>query len=97
MPPTMAWISPELSVYTTANPSSNNLSILSSTEQMRDSFPAPLWRYEYPTRRCCETHSGEDPGETIPQSAYPKRSSFPIGDWCTRQQNRRGTVFLCAA
>ena len=28
-----------------------------------------LRRHEYPTGRCCELHSGENPAEIIPQSA----------------------------
>ena len=44
-----------------------------------------LRRHEYPPWRCCELHSGENPGETIPQSAYPKCTPLPTGDWCTQQ------------
>ena len=48
--------------------------------------PPPLWRHEYPTWRGCELRSGGNPGNTIPQSAYPRCSPLPTGDWCTQQQ-----------
>ena len=37
-----------------------------------------LRRHEYPTWRCCVVHSGEDPGDTIPQCP-----PLPTGDGCT--------------
>ena len=46
-----------------------------------------LRRHEYPTWRCCELHSGEEPGETVPQSVYPKCSALPTGDWFAQQQH----------
>ena len=46
-----------------------------------------LRRHEYRTWRCCQLHSDENPGETIPQSAYPKCSPLPTGDWRTQQQH----------
>ena len=45
-------------------------------------------RQEYPTWRCCESHSRDEPGKNIPQSAYPKCSPLPTGDWCTQQQHK---------
>ena len=46
----------------------------------------PYYPVEYPTWRCCDLRSGENPGETIPQSAYPKCPPLATGDWCTQQQ-----------
>ena len=47
----------------------------------------PLRRQEYPTRRCCELRSGENPRETIPRPACPKCSPLPTGDWGTQRQH----------
>ena len=48
-----------------------------------------LRRHEYPTWRCCELHLGYKNREKpfIPQSAYPKCSPLPTGDWRARQQH----------
>ena len=49
----------------------------------KDDFVS-VQRHEYPTWRCCEPRTGENTGKTVPQSAFPKCSPLPSGDWCTR-------------
>ena len=51
-----------------------------------------LRRHEYPTWRCCQLRLGENPRETIPQSAYPKCPPLPTRDWC---RNEPKPFFQC--